>query len=300
MKINVYLVLICVSFLLPLTVSASDKTVYITDDSNDRAECGTLNNLIIGALAVDFEVSGEIANCLAGGGVHYSVSVPNPLQLDPVSEGLETSKDASPGVIAKLPITVTVSPVPPAETREGGRVWVTDGTVIHYEAPSPGTIPGSSVTDTFSYTVTDAGDKSDTGVVEVVVNESLVVPLPSVGSCVDESGVIDCEGDVDITHLGTTQHRKASVKGTDVWTITGRSVEGGLEFRYLTNEMTVSLTQDYRYNSKDANCTKALISSTISYSDEGYGGFYDCKLEPGIQYYLRISSAQLGSYEFHY
>ncbi|WP_456376824.1 hypothetical protein [Thiolapillus sp.] len=151
--------------------------------------------------------------------------------------------------------------------------------------------------DSFAVVVSDAAGQAATLTFSVTVND--VADPPPGGACVSTATII-CKGDLDLTVNGERYDVPIDLNTTHVWTIKpeNRAAYENFVFDYLSNPMTVSLSDNYAIDSANPDCTKTVKTGNLYLSESG--ATYQCPAQSDVVYYLRISSPSSGRYSVFY
>lgn len=284
---------VCAGIVAPQLVLAA-VTVEVNDDGGKTLCSGDLVNMSTTTGKVTVGMDG---NCGAGVGTLGASTI----DMGGVDEGNYSALTTTilNGVTFTPPVSVQVSNsnlgVQPTVTAKSDLTYL-----VSYSAANVSV--DSDTADSFTATITDSADPAQTATLNfnVTVNDVVAPPPPPPGSGCTNSATIVCKDDLDLTKNGERYYVPIDLNTTQVWTITAdkRASFEKFSFRYLTNVMTVSISESFNADSQGEYCTLQVASGSLYLNETATYG--QCHIQPDTTYFLRITSSKSGSYSFFY
>ena len=284
---------ICTSVLIPQLAIAA-VTVEVNDGAGETLCSGDLVNMSTTTGKVTVGMQG---NCGAGVGTLGSAAI----NMGSVDEGSYTPliKNILNGVTFTPPVTATAG-----QSNLGVTPSIIVKADLTYDVSysAANVVVDANTSDAFTVTVTDSADPAQTATLtfNVAVNDVAAPPPPPPGSGCTNSTTIVCKGDLDLTKNGERYYVPIDFNTTQVWTIKAdqRASFEKFSFRYLSNVMTVSISESFNADSQGEYCTLQVASGSLYLNETATYG--QCHIQPDTTYFLRITSSKSGSYSFFY
>ncbi len=287
---------VCAGIFIPQLAVAA-VVVEVNDGSGEPLCSGDLVNMSTTTGKVTVGMKG---NCGAGVGTLGSTAI----NMGSVDEGSYTPriKNILNGVTFTPPVTAQVDSSNPAMAGASVTISAVSDLTYNISYSAANVAVDSNTVDNFTVTVTDSANPPQSAALtfDVTVNAVSAPPPPPPGSdCVDTSTLF-CKGDLDLSVNGERYYVPIDFNTTQVWTIASdkRASFEKFSFRYLTNVMTVSISESFSADSQGEYCTLQVASGSLYLNETATYG--QCHIEPDTIYFLRITSPKSGSYSFFY
>jgi hypothetical protein len=284
---------VCAGIFIPQLAVAA-VTVEVNDGAGETLCSGDLVNMSTTTGKVTVGMDG---NCGAGVGTLGNSAV----NMGDVDEGDYSALTTTilNGVTFTPPVSFQVADsglgVKPTVTAKSDLTYL-----VSYSAANVAV--DQDTNDSFLVTISDSADPAQSATLrfDVRVKDVAAPPPPPPGSgCIDSTTII-CKGDLDLTTNGERYYVPIDFNTTQVWTIASdmRASFEKFSFRYLTNVMTVSISESFNADSQGEYCTLQVASGSLYFNETATYG--QCHINPDTTYFLRITSPKSGSYSFFY
>ncbi len=240
---------------------------------------------------------GMDGNCGSGSGNLVSSQI----DMGSIDEGSYTAltKTIFDGVMLTPPIAIQLDLNNPPMQGTVASISAADDLTYNVSYSTANVRVDSNTLDSFGVIVSDAAGQSATLTFSVTVNDVAAPPPPPTGDCTPTTTII-CKGDLDLTTNGEQYYVPIDLNTTQVWVIAPdkRGSYEAFSFRYLTDVMTVSVSENYAVDSTVEFCTKQVASGSLYLNEIATYG--QCHVDPNKTYYLRVTSPKSGSYSVFY